>query len=70
MRDEALKFLRSCRNCFKSDNLTPGERLELDRLTSDPSIAISPVDKGSGWMIVPASVYDAEGFRQLTDERF
>ena len=70
IREEVAQALRQCRNCFPHDNLSPDERLELKRLTSDPSIAVTPVDKGSGWMIFPTAFYDAEAFRQLTNEAF
>ncbi len=30
----------------------------------------TPVDKGGGWMVVPRSSYDAEAYRQLTNEAF
>ena len=62
--------ISSCRSCFPEDNLTPDERQELTRLSTDDSIVVTPVDKGSSWIIVPASDYRAEARRQLSDNTF
>jgi hypothetical protein len=33
-------------------------------------VIVTPVDKGGGWMVLPRSSYDAEAYRQLTNEDF
>lgn len=70
IRTDVARLLKRCSCCFSEDNLSPTERAELERLTSFDSIVISPVDKGGGWLIVPRGSYEAEAYRQLTDERF
>lgn len=68
IRSGVLSLLRQCPTCFPKDNLSADERAEMDRLSSNASVIITPVDKGSGWIIVPKKFYDAEAYRQLVDE--
>ena len=63
-------LLGSCSSCFPDDNLTAAQRHELERLSADASVIVTPVDKGGKWMIVPRDEYDEEGFRQLADKKF
>lgn len=63
-------LLRRCKNCFPTDNLTSTQRSELQRLSTDSSIIVTPVDKGSGWAIIPNAFYEAESYRQLCDEQY
>ncbi len=50
-------FLSNCTHCFPADNLTSCERKELSRLASANSFTVSPVDKGSAWMVLPTTVH-------------
>ena len=70
IRSQVAILLRRCHSCFPEDNLPTEERAELQRISSATSVVVTPVDKGGGWMIVPRSSYDAEAYRQLTDETF
>ena len=70
IREQVALQLHRCRCCFPEDNLSSEERDEMQRLASAPDVMVTPVDKGGGWMIVPRSSYDAEAYRQLTNEDF
>ena len=63
-------LLRNCPSCYPSDNLSAAQRLELQRLSDDRSVVISPADKGGMWLITSVEEYDAESYRQLADTRF
>jgi hypothetical protein len=63
-------LLSQCSTCYPKDNLSESERLELDRLCSDPSIVVSPADKGGKWVIVPRAEYESEALRQLSEANF
>ena len=63
-------LLSRCRACYSGSNLTQEERDELNRLSVDESVVVTPVDKGSSWMIIPKSDYQSEAFRQLNDSTF
>ncbi len=70
IRRQVSFLLRRCQCCFPKDNLRDEERAELQRLTESSSVIVTPVDKGGGWMVLPRSSYDAEAYRQLTNEDF
>ncbi len=70
IRKRVASMLSHCKCCFPDDNLSSAERDELSRLSSSEHFVVSPVDKGSGWMIVPRQHYEAEAFRQLCDTNF
>lgn len=70
LREAVVNILKRCKACFPQDNITGGEREELQRLSDACSFTVTPVDKGSSWMIVPRNHYEAEAYRQLTNEQF
>lgn len=65
-----FSIIGKCNSCFPADNLSTNERFELNRLKHDPSVVITPVDKGGKWFIVSLDEYLDEAFRQLADNNF
>ena len=54
----------------RHDNLTKEERIGMRSLRENPHITIQKADKGSAVVVMNATDYLREGYRQLQDEQF
>ena len=69
-RSVKQEILKSKFKPIRHKNITKGENIGMNKLTSNPHIIIKKADKGSAVVVMNTIDYLREGYRQLQDEKF